>query len=88
MTNLTTLKDDFTEVVLRFCAWITAAIEALVKAIKSSLEQMERDLERLRRAAAGAILGGMLADTAPDPCLPAASSVSPLVSIISTTDRC
>ena len=62
MTNLTTLKDDFTAVVIRFCAWITATIEALVKAIKSALEQLERDLERLRRAAAAAIIGGMLAD--------------------------
>lgn len=62
MTNLTTLKDDFTAVVVRFCAWITKTIEALVKAIKSALEQLERDLERLRRAAAAAIIGGMLAD--------------------------
>ena len=66
MTNLTTLKDDFTAVVVRFCAWITKTIEALVKAIKSALEQLERDIERLRRAAASVILGGMLASSTSD----------------------
>ncbi|KZT66203.1 hypothetical protein DAEQUDRAFT_730550 [Daedalea quercina L-15889] len=74
MTNLNTLKDDFTAVVIRFCAWITKEIENLVKEIKRALEQLERDIERLRRAAAAAIIGSMLPDSASSSDLAVASS--------------
>lgn len=75
MTNLTILKDDFTAVFLRFCAWVAKELEDLVKSIRRTLEQVERDVERIHRAAAAAIFGGTFADTASDSYLAAASPV-------------